>query len=82
MEKEEDEYLNFLSFYYSIKWENNKIYFPFEVGDNSVIVENQRNARISYKELSPQYKEGILDVISEIAPGVRTNDVKKILKNV
>ncbi len=82
MEKEEDEYLNFLSFYYSIIWKKEKIYFPFEVGDNSIIIENQRNARISYKELSPEYKDGILNIISEIVPEIRTNDVKKILKNI
>lgn len=82
MAKEEDEYLNFLSFYYSVKWSKEKIYFPFEVGDDSVIVENQRNARISFKELSPQYKDGILTIISQIAPEVRLGDVKKMLKNI
>lgn len=82
MEKEDDEYLNFLSFYYAVKWSKEKVYFPFEVGDNSVIIENQRSARISYKELSPEYKEGILELISQIAPEVRMGDVKKMLKNI
>ena len=82
MAKEEDEYLNFLSFYYSVKWSKEKIYFPYEIGDNSIIVENQRNARISYKELSPQYKEGILTIISQIAPEIRLGDVKKMIKNI
>lgn len=82
MEKDEDEYLNFLSFYYAVRWNKEKIYFPFEAGDNSVIVENQRNARISFKELSMQYKEGILEIISQIAPEIRMGDVKKMLKNI
>ena len=82
MEKEEDEYLNFISFYYSVQWSKEKIYFPFEVGDNSVIVENQRNARISFKELSQAYKDGMMEIISEIAPEIRMGDVKKILKNI
>lgn len=82
MEKDEDEYLNFLSFYYSVKWGKEIIYFPYEVGDNSVIVENQRNSRISFKELSPEYKNGMLEIISQIAPEVRLNDVKKMLKNI
>lgn len=82
MSKEEDEYLNFLSFYYAIKWSKEKIYFPYEEGDNSVIVENQRNARISYKELSQQYKDGILEIVSQIAPEVRFGDVKKMIKNI
>ena len=82
MEKYEDEYLNFLSFYYSIQWSKEKIYFPFEAGDNSIIVENQRNARISFKELTQGYKDGILEIISQIAPEVRFSDVKKMLKNI
>lgn len=82
MEKEEDEYLNFLSFYYAVKWEKEKIYFPYEIGDNSVIIENQRNARISFRELSQEYKNGMLEIISQVAPEVRMGDVKKLLKNI
>ena len=70
MDRDEDEYLNFLSFYYAVKWSKEKIYLPFEAGDSSVIVQNQRNARISFKELSMQYKEGILEIISRIAPEI------------
>lgn len=82
MDKSEDEYLNFLSFYYGVKWSKEKVYFPFEVGDNSIIVENQRNARISFKELSQDYKEGILEIISQIAPEIKLGNVKKMLKNI
>lgn len=82
MAKEEDEYLNFLSFYYAVRWSKEKIYFPFEVGDNSIIVENQRNARISFKDLSQEYKDGMLEIVSQIAPEIRINDVKKMLKNI
>ena len=82
MDRDEDEYLNFLSLYYAVKWSKEKIYFPFEAGDSSVIVQNQRNARISFKELSMQYKEGILEIISQIAPEIRLGDVKKMLKNI
>lgn len=31
MLQEEDDYLNFLSFYYAVRWENKKIYFPLEI---------------------------------------------------
>lgn len=82
MEKEEDEYLNFISFYYSVQWSKKNIYFPFEVGDNTAIIENQRNARISFKELSQEYKDGMIQIISEIAPQIRTGDIKKILRNI
>lgn len=82
MSNDEDEYLNFLSFYYGVKWSKEKIYFPYEVGDNSIIVENQRNSRISFKELSQEYKDGIIDLVSQIAPKIKINDVKKMLKNI
>jgi len=45
MAPEEDEYLNFLSFYYSVKWEKEKIYFPFEVGDNTVIIRKPKECK-------------------------------------
>ena len=63
-------------------WSREKIYFPFEAGDNSVIIENQRNARISFRELTQEYKDGILEIISQIAPEIRISDVKKMLKNI
>ena len=82
MDKAEDEYLNFISFYYGVQWAKDKIYFPFELGDNSVIIENQRSARISYRELSPQYKDGILEIVSQVAPEIRLGDIKKLIKNI
>lgn len=82
MEKDEDEYLNFLSFYYSVEWKKEKIYFPLEVGDNSVIIENQRNARISYKELSEEYKDGLLQIVLQVAPELKLGNILKIFKNV
>lgn len=82
MDKSEDDYINFLSYYYGVKWEKEKIYFPYEVGDNSVIMDNQRNARISFKDLSQEYKDGMTDIIMQIAPEVKLGDVKRMLKNI
>ena len=73
MEKTEDEYLNFISFYYGVKWSKEKIFFPFEVGDNSVIIENQRSARISFRELSQEYKEALLVLSNDIAKDLAQN---------
>lgn len=79
MRKEEDDYLNFLSFYYAVKWENKKIYFPFEVGDNSAIIENQRIARIRFKNLSNTYKEGLISIVEDILPNAKRNEISKII---
>lgn len=82
MEKTEEEYLNFLSFYYSIEWIKGKIYFPFDAGDESIIIENQRAARISFRELSMVYKDGLMQLVEQIAPEVKSGSVKKMFKNI
>ena len=79
MLEEEDDYLNFLSFYYAVKWDNEKIYFPCDSQDTSAIIENQRIARIRFKNLSETYKEGICEVVTDITPEAKRSDVKKIL---
>ena len=57
MLKEDDDYLNYLSKEYKIIWEEEKIYFPIENGDLSVIYENQRLAKVGFRKLSIQYKD-------------------------
>jgi len=82
MLQEEDDYLNFLSFYYSIKWTKDKIYFPLMTEDTVVIIQNQRNSRISFKELSSEYKESMQYIVAQIAPEISSARVKKIFKNI
>ena len=79
MLEEEDDYLNFLSFYYSVRWEDKKIYFPYENGDNSAIIENQRTAKIRFKNLSDSYKEGLLLIAQDIMIDEKTSEIKKII---
>ena len=45
MLQEEDEYLEFLAMSCNIEWEKEKIYLPFDRGDQSVIIENQRTSK-------------------------------------
>lgn len=84
--KEEDDYLNFLTAGSKIIWNEEKIYFPFEVGDQTVIYYNQRVSKIKFKRLSNQYKEGLMYVASKIlqnADGkLLRNTFKKIEKGV
>ena len=79
MLNEEDDYLNFLSFYYSIRWEDRKIYFPYESGDNSAIIENQRTAKIRFKNLSDAYKEGLYQITQDIMSNEKLSEIKKII---
>lgn len=81
MLQEEDDYLNFLSFYYSIQWDKDKIYFPYDIGDSSAIIESQRTAKIKFKFLSEAYKGGLENIVYKIEPDINKMEIKKILRN-
>ena len=78
--KEDNDYLNYLSLGYKIVWNDEIIYFPFEVGDQSVIAENQRVAKIKFKKLSAQYKEALIYLVEQILNQNEYSKIKKIFK--
>ena len=80
MLKEEDDYLNFLSLGYKIIWNEYKIYFPIENGDLNVIYENQRLAKIKFKKLSIQYKDGLAYIAEEILENVSESNIRRTIK--
>lgn len=81
MLKEDDDYLNFLSLEYKVVWSEYKIFFPLENGDLSVIMDNQRAARIKFKRLSAQYKEGLLMLTQEILKDASEGSIRKVIKS-
>lgn len=80
--KEDDEYLNFLSRGYNIEWEEVKIYFPFESGDQSAIIESQRVAKIKFRNLTNQYKESLIYMAEQILENVSLGELKRVIKNI
>lgn len=76
---EENDYLDFLSLNYKIIWNEDIIYFPFEKGDMSTIIENQRVSRIKFKDLTEEYINGFSKLAQEIT-GVSMYDLKKVYK--
>lgn len=76
----EDDYLNFLSLGYKIIWNEYRIYFPIENGDLSVIYENQRVAKIKFKKLSIQYKDGLAYMSEEILGDVSEMTIRRAIK--
>lgn len=80
--KEDDDYLNFLSLGYKVVWNENRVYFPLENGDQIVIAENQRLAKIRFTQLSSQYKESVIYIAEEILPDVNDSKFRKALKNI
>ena len=84
MLQEEDEYLEFLALNCNIEWKKEKIYFPFDRGDQSGIIENQRTARINFRNLSAQYKDGLSYVVEDIleADGIGGGEIRKIVRKI
>ena len=80
--KEEDDYLNFLSLGYKVIWNEYRLYFPIENGDLSVIYENQRVAKIKFKKLSVQYKDGLAYLAEEILGNVSESNIRRAIKTI
>lgn len=80
MLKEEDDYLNFLSLGYKIMWEEEKIYFPIENGDLSVIYENQRVSKVKFRKLSIQYKDGLAYIAEQILGTGSDGEIRRAIK--
>lgn len=84
MTQEEDEYLEFLAMGCNIEWEKEKIDLPFDRGDQSVIIENQRTARINFRNLSAQYKDGLMFLVEGILEqeGIGSGEIRKVVRKI
>lgn len=78
---EENEYLDFLSLGYKVKWNEYRVYFPFEMGDETAIIDNQRLSKIKFKNLTTQYKEGLMYIAEELLEKNEINNFVKALRN-
>lgn len=79
--EQDDEYLNLLSMTYPIEWEEEKIFFPYDQGDLTAIIENQRVTKIKLKNLSEEYRASLFMLTQEIVPEIKTGEIKKAFKN-
>lgn len=82
MLKEDDDYLNYLSKEYKIIWEEDKIYFPIENGDLSVIYENQRVAKVGFRKLSIPYKDGLAYIAEQILGNGSDGKIRRAIKTI
>ncbi len=78
--KEDDDYLDYLASEYAIDWNKYKIRFPYEEGDETVIMENQRLSKIKFKKLSMQYKEAMIELAEQIMEKTSDSDIRKACK--
>lgn len=80
--KADDDFINYLSSGSNIIWNKDVLYFPFELGDQTVIYKNQRVSKIKLRELSSQYKEGLMYIVSQILEENNYQQLRKIFKKV
>ncbi len=79
--EENDEYLNLLSLTSPVEWENEKIYFPYDQGDLSAIIENQRVSKIKFRNLSEQFRDSLGILAQEIFPEIKSGEIRKIIRS-
>ena len=80
--EENNEYLNLLTLTSPIEWEKDILYFPYDQGDLTAIIENQRVSKIRFRNLSEQYRETLYMLVKEILPEAKSGLIKKIMKNI
>lgn len=66
MKKEDDDYLNYLSLGARLEWKEERIYFPFDNGDEINIIDNQRIEKLKFRNLGNNYKVALMYLIEYI----------------
>jgi len=79
--EDNDEYLNLLTLTSPIEWNKEKLYFPYDQGDLSEIIENQRVSKIRFKNLSEQYRDSLYMLANQIIPETKSGLIKRVMKN-
>lgn len=75
--EDEDEYLNFISLGCKVIWDEEKIYFPFEQGDQTTIMDNQRVAKVKLKKLTQLYKDSLMYLTEELIDPRESGELRK-----
>lgn len=80
--KEDEIYLNFLAQNYPVNWHGETIYYAYSESDEYALADNEKTAKIKFKNLSQQYKEGLATIISRLYPNYKVNDLLRLMKNI
>ncbi len=81
--KQENEYINYLTKECKVIWnEQATVYMPFELGDQSVIYENQKAEKIRMGNLTNQYKEGLMYIATQLTGEESYIQIKRIMKKI
>ena len=81
MLKEEEDYFDYLALGLKIVWNEEKLYFLLENGDQAAIIENQRVSKIKLKNLSNEYRENVIFLVNGIDKEIGERKIRGIVKN-
>ena len=79
--KEGEEYLNYISMGYNLKWNEYTMYCSIDYENNRIIEENQRLEKIQFKRLSSDYKDFLAYVVQDIIKNENIGKIKKIIRD-
>lgn len=79
--KENEDYLDYLALGYKVTWNEQPIYFPLDNGDQTELIENQRLEKIKLKNLSAQYKEGLVFIVDDMDKDTTERMIRNVMKN-
>ena len=80
IEKEDEEYINYLSMDYKVNWAEVSVYLPNDGSDTQAIEDNQKISRIKIKKLSKEYQKGIMFITQDILQEQDKNKVKRNIR--
>lgn len=80
--KEDDDYLNYLSLGSKVMWEDDKIFFPLDMGDKTAIIDNQKVAKVRFENLTSMYMDGMEFIVAKIDSELQGSTVRKIIKEI
>lgn len=79
--KEDEEFLNYISLEYKIRWNEYTMYFQILGEDNKIFEENERLEKIRFKRLSPIYKESLAYVVQDINKEENLGKIRRTMKD-
>ncbi len=79
--KEDEAYLDFISSYYQINWNDYEMYFKIGGEDSQVFEENQKIEKIRFRRLSQGYKDSLAYLVQDICKSVNMGKIKRAMKD-
>ncbi|MCL2859006.1 MAG: hypothetical protein FWF46_00225 [Oscillospiraceae bacterium] len=80
--KEDNQYLDYLSKDYKIRWNEQIINYVLTEHTLQGIIDNQKAAKIKFKNIGQEFVELISTIIMAIIPEITINDIVKAIKTI